>query len=188
MKGDWQKLRIFYKLKDIYMNNHVGSRKESSAEHTWSTLILADYFMDIMQEKLNRQRVYELLIYHDVVEIEANDTILDPANHVPKHVQQEKEMNAVKSIAQKLPNNSANKLLEAFNELEEEKTREAKFALAVDKLDAIIHEVDYKEDWKGWTEEFLRDKKEHYFKEFPEIHEAFEEMMIYFRKHGYFKQ
>jgi hypothetical protein len=38
------KLRKFYQLKHVERTAPVGERKESSAEHSWSALILADYF------------------------------------------------------------------------------------------------------------------------------------------------
>ena len=53
-------------------------------------------------------------------------------------------------------------------------------------MDAIIQELDYKQDWAGWTETFLREKKAHYFETFPEIKEAFEKLMVYFNQEGFF--
>lgn len=75
-----------------------------------------------------------------------------------------------------------------FHEFESCKTKEARFAKAIDALDAEIHEMDYKEDWKGWTEEFLRRKKGHLFEEFPELKDAFEKIMKYMKKEGFFNQ
>ncbi len=147
-------IRKFYQLKHVERNAPVGKRKESPAEHSWSCLILADYFLNKMKKKdgeaLDRLKVYELLMYHDVVEIEAGDICIS------------KE--------------------------EKRKTKEAKFAKAIDALDAEIHELDYKEDWKGWTEEFLRRKKGPLVEEFPELKQAFEEIMQYAKEEGYFDQ
>lgn len=42
---DIHKLRVFNRLKTVYRRNSVGNRKESSAEHSWSCLILADFFL-----------------------------------------------------------------------------------------------------------------------------------------------
>lgn len=78
------KLRKFYHLKNVDRDAVVGKRKESSAEHSWSTLILADYFLNIMNDKsLNRLKVYELLLYHDIVEIESGDI---PIHHTEKRM------------------------------------------------------------------------------------------------------
>lgn len=75
-----------------------------------------------------------------------------------------------------------------LGEYEEAKTREARFCKAIDALDAEIHEMDYKEDWKGWTEDFLRKSKEHLFDDFPELKELFEETTKFARDNGYFNQ
>ena len=59
---DLQKLRKLYHLKNVERANTVKDRKESSAEHSWSCLILADYFLTKMQNHhLDRLKVYELL-------------------------------------------------------------------------------------------------------------------------------
>lgn len=70
-----QRIRKLYKLKSVYRDSSVGNRKESSAEHSWSCLMLADYFIEKMNLKIDRIKVYELLMYHDLVEIEAGDTL-----------------------------------------------------------------------------------------------------------------
>lgn len=70
---DLNPVRYFYKLKSVNRHNSQGSRKESSAEHAWSCLILADYFMEKVKQKLDRVKVYEMLLYHDVVEIKTGD-------------------------------------------------------------------------------------------------------------------
>ena len=76
------KLRKFNELKSVYRTNSVGGRHESSAEHSWSCLILADYFLNLTKKKIDRLKVYDILIYHDVVEIETGDVNI---NDVEKH-------------------------------------------------------------------------------------------------------
>ena len=39
------KLRLFNKLKSVCRYNTVDNRKESSAEHSWSCLIIVDFFI-----------------------------------------------------------------------------------------------------------------------------------------------
>ncbi len=180
------RLRKFYQLKNVYRANSVSGRKESSAEHSWSCLILADYFLSKMKEELDRIKVYELLMYHDVVEIEAGDVCLLDENS--RKSKKEKELQALHILKEHIPKILKEKFVALFQEFEGEKTREAKFAKAIDALDAQIHEMDYKEDWKGWTEEFLRKKRRYLFEEFPELKEAFEKQMKFLRKEGYFEQ
>ena len=65
---------------------------------------------------------------------------------------------------------------------------EARFAKAVDVLDAVIHELDYGQDWEGWSEDFLVMKKLRFFKEFPELKQSFFEVLDFLKKHNYLKQ
>jgi putative hydrolases of HD superfamily len=181
------KLRQLYKLKEVERTAPVGKRKESSAEHSWSSLILANYFLDIMKEKLDKIKVYELLMYHDVVEIKTGDVcISDVEGRKNKHQQ---EFEASKGLRKEFPELLGNKFFKLFKEFSEQKTRESKFAKAIDSLDAEIHFLDYKEFWKGWTPEMVRKLKfKDNVKEFPEVEEAYEKVLEFATKEGYFNQ
>lgn len=169
------KFRTIYELKKVYRENSVEKRKESSAEHSWSCLILADYFMSKHDMKLDRLKVYELLMYHDLLEIETGDVPLNPENNrIEKN--EEKE---IKILENKLPYPINLKFIDLYKEYKERKTKEARFSKAIDVLDAQIHELDYKEDWKGWTREFLVEQKIKYVKEFSPLEEAFNEVVKY---------
>lgn len=199
------KLRKLYRLKNIERANTVLSRKESSAEHSWSCLLLADYFLSqvknsqIKEDKdksnrdqgesnnkdknLDRLKIYELLLYHDLIEIEAGDI---PIHHVEerKH-KQEKELKAFASMKEQFPEVLKEKFSRLFQEFEEQKTPEAKFARAVDRIDALIHELDYKKDWKGWNEAKVRQFYQEEIKDVPMIKAAFEQILSYAREQGY---
>ena len=181
---DLLKIRKFYELKKVYRMNTVENRKESSAEHTYSCLILADYLLSSLKLKLDKIKVYELVLYHDVVEIEAGDI---PIHHLEKKKnKKENELKALHSLKDKIPKLLKSKFVNLFLEFEEQKTREAKFAKAVDKLDAIIHELDYKKDWKGWSEKFYRSLNDEPFIQFPELKNAYETINDFARKNSYF--
>ena len=135
---------------------------------------------------IDRLKVYELLMYHDVVEIEAGDVCISKVEE--RKNRKEKERHAAEKLKEQMPKILQQRFIDLFNEFEEQKTKEARFAKAVEQLDAELHEMDYKEDWKGWTEEFLRNAKSKYFQEFPEMKEAFEKTTKFAREHGYFDQ
>jgi putative hydrolase of HD superfamily len=179
-------LRKIYQLKNVERWSTVKNRKESSAEHSWSCLVLADFFLSTMKNPPNRLRVYELLLYHDLVEIEVGDTVLHPK--VKSIYKEDIERKGMHTLAKQLPTPTKEHFLELFTEFLDQKTAESKFARAIDIFDAELHEMDYKDDWKGWSEAFLRSKKKHLFKEFPEVDQAFEETTQYARDHGYFQQ
>ena len=178
-------LRNLYHLKNVERNITVKNRKESPAEHSWSCLILADYFLAKIKD-IDRLKVYELLMYHDLVEIETGDTCISKVKE--RENKKEVEQEALRILKNKIPLELKDKFVNLFTEFEEQKTREAKFAKAVDALDAEIHLLDYKDDWKGWTEGFVRKCKEHLFEEFPEMKEVFEKVTVYIREQGFFDQ
>ena len=183
---EFTKIRTLYKLKSVYRYNSQENRKESVAEHTWSALMLADYILSKFSMKIDRLKVYELLMYHDIVEIETGDI---PIHHEEKRKSKvENERKALKILKQKLPNEIAQKLEKLHEEFEESSAPEAKFARAIDKLDATIHELDYKDDWKGWDEAMLRKYHEKHMKEFPETQNIFEELVKLVKKKKYFQR
>ncbi|MCK5107137.1 MAG: HD domain-containing protein [Nanoarchaeota archaeon] len=180
------KLRIINKLKSVYRSAPIDDRKESSAEHSWSCLLLADYFLGKIEEKLDRVKVYELLMYHDVVEIEAGDT--KNGLGVDRSGKKERELIASKKLKEIMPKEMGNKFIDLFEEFEALKTREAKFAKAMDCLDAEINCLDYKKELVGWTEEFFRKIDQKHMGEFPELLVVFEKIVDYLNKEGYFSQ
>ncbi|MBU1975023.1 MAG: HD domain-containing protein [Nanoarchaeota archaeon] len=182
--NELQFLRTFYKLKQVYRENSVADRKESSAEHTWSAMILADYFLTKGQYKLDKLKVYDLLLYHDLVEIETGDIgIHREEARKDKDAQEDK---AAKKLSKDIPLVLQAKYLSLHTEFAEQKTSEAKFAKAIDHLDAQIHELDNKDDWKGWTEEKTRELLEKYYPDFPDLKQIFEAFMDYAREHDFF--
>jgi putative hydrolase of HD superfamily len=135
---------------------------------------------------LDRLRVFELLLYHDLVEIEVGDTPLD--HHENRKGKEERERLGAERLAQKLPQGLGKRYLALFQEYEACATPESRFAKAIDALDAVLQEIDYKEDWKGWTKAFLLEKKLPLFKEFPPLEKEFLTLLDFLEKEGYFDQ
>lgn len=180
---DLDGLRVFYKLKQVNRITVIGNRYESTAEHTWSALMLADYFLTKCTFPIDRLKVYELLMYHDIVEIHAGDTPMHP--HMSRHGKKEREQESAHRLMHEIPSELRDKYAALFAEYESNKTIEAQFAHAMDKLDAEITELDNKHNWKGWTEKFIRDHKQKYFENFPELQEFFEQLIRFEKENGY---
>lgn len=181
-----KKLKILNRLKSVYRANSLDGRKESAAEHTWSALMLADYYSSLVTQNLDMLRVYQLLMYHDIVEIFAGDTPVDPTNDIED--QKERELIAAEKLRGELPDSLQNKYWGLFTEFETEHTLEAQFARAIDTLDAMIQALDYREDWVGWSKEFLVSRKEEHFMEFPELLKEFHQLVDYLVAEGYFSE
>lgn len=182
---DLLRFKVFNGLKTINRMNSVGNRKESSAEHSWSALMLADYFMEKCDMEIDKLKVYELLMYHDVVEIESGDIALDPSSPA-QH--KGNELESANKLSKMLPVYQGQKFIKLYAEFAECRTLESRFANAIDKFDAIIQELDHKKDWKGWSKRFLIEKKEKFFLDFPIIHKKFLDMIEYLDRNGYFNQ
>lgn len=181
-----QKFRTLNKLKSVYRSGSIKERHESSAEHSWSCLILADFFLSNNQLKIDKLKIYDLLIYHDIVEIEAGDI---PAHLIKQRKnKEEKELQAAKKLQKKLPNKINNKFMNLFIEFEEQKTLESKFAKAIDVLDPLINQLDNKDNkWKRLPKKTLIERKLKYFKDFPEIEKVFFEIIEFAEKNNYYK-
>ena len=176
------KLRKIYELKSVGRANQANGRPESSAEHTFSCLILADFFLD--EIKIDKAKVFDLILYHDVVEVESGD---NPSHlDIDEMIQSEKESDGAKVLKKILPQKAAKKFYTLFLEFEAQKTKEARFAKAIDKLDAVLQALDKSNDWKLWPKEVLIKKKKPFFEEFPIVLKAFYDIIEYLEKENYF--
>ena len=127
------------KLKNVLRRTSVtgSGRPENSAEHTWHivlmTVTLAEHsaFPD-----LDVLRVIKMLLIHDVVEIDAGDTFgYDTAGHADKR---EREVKAAERLFGLLPADQAVEFRALWEEFEATATPEAKFALAMDRVQAVM--------------------------------------------------
>ena len=181
-------IRKLFELKEVYRIIPIGNRKESSAEHSWACLILADYFLEKWKYDLDRQKVMDLLLYHDLVEIEAGDTSWVDEEKIKD--KQAKEAKGFEQLQKTIPPELRGKYRALFHEYLEGKTMEAKFAHAVDKIEPSLYIIKNKPIWKQFniTEQQVREKKEPAMKPFPELHAFFNEVIDWLNTEGYFSQ
>ena len=64
------------RLKSVLRQNYIadGSRRENTAEHSWHVAMLALVLNEHAAQPVDTGRVIELLLVHDLVEIDAGDT------------------------------------------------------------------------------------------------------------------
>lgn len=181
-----KKLYNLMKLKEVERRGRVGSRQESSAEHTYGCLILAEYFLPKINQKLDSLKVLRMLTYHDVVDIEAGDTfLLDEKN---RKTQPQREAAAANILTAKIPKEISTEFKKLWDEFNQRKTPEAKFCQAIDKIEPVLHSLFDKEAWiiNNFTEKKLRDKKEGYFLQFQPIMDFFNALVRYMAGNKYF--
>ena len=65
------------RLKAVYRQTSVkpdGNRPENSAEHSWHISLMANILQEYAEDGVDLLRVNNMLLIHDIVEIDAGDT------------------------------------------------------------------------------------------------------------------
>ena len=127
------------RLKGVVRQNYLadGSRRENTAEHSWHVTLMAMILSEHAAEAVDRARVLELLLVHDLVEIDAGDTFA--YDSVGEQTKAAREQAAAERIFGLLPAAQAAHLRAAWDEYEASETPEARFALSLDRLMPMIH-------------------------------------------------
>lgn len=112
-------------------------RVENDAEHSWHlammVILLSKYSNDT---KLDVLRTVKMALIHDIVEIDAGDTFCySPHDREQKTA---KEREAANRIFGLLPDDQAREFRLLWEEFEEMKTSEARFAASVDRLQPLL--------------------------------------------------
>ena len=112
------------------------SRRENSAEHSWHLALMAMMLVEHANEPVDLARVLQMILVHDIVEIDAGDTfVYDAAAMVGKADREEAAANRIFGL---LPDDQKVELLELWHEFEARETPEAKYASALDRLAGML--------------------------------------------------
>lgn len=125
-----------------------GDRKENDAEHSWHLALMAMLLSEYSNEEVDVAKVMSMVLVHDLIEIDAGDTFAydDKGNETKR----ERELAAAERIFNLLPEDQAAKLRGLWDEFEEAKTPEAKFALAMDSVQPLM--LNDASGGKSWRE------------------------------------
>ncbi|MBW2965025.1 HD domain-containing protein [Candidatus Woesearchaeota archaeon] len=185
-KTDFSRLNELVKLKGVSRHGEINGRMESTAEHTWACMIVAEHFLKVVKQPLDEARVMKLIMYHDLVEIECGDVdILDEEGRKSK---KQDELDGSRRLADKIPATIRDDFLKFFDEFEKGETMEAKFAIAMDKLEPMVHWALYhpgKLKRHGWTADIVVEKKRPFFEPFPELIDYLDEWLVYMKEKNY---
>jgi putative hydrolase of HD superfamily len=127
------------KLKEVFRQTLCtqSRRAENDAEHSWhlclAVIVLAEH---ANAPGLDVLRVLKMLILHDLVEIDAGDTFAyDTARMADQHA---REARAADRIFGLLPADQCAQFRALWDEFEEKKTPEARFAAAIDRFQPVL--------------------------------------------------
>ena len=126
------------KAKNIFRQTHLSGngRNENDAEHSWHMAIMAYLLKEYANEEIDILKVILMCLIHDIVEIDAGDTYA--YDRLALQTQKLREKLAKERIFSILPEDQKEDLTALFDEFEENKSPEAKFAHAMDNLQPLI--------------------------------------------------
>lgn len=140
---EMEKIRVLYTLKRTlryHSTRDHSIHSESVAEHLFAMEVIAQYFLPLEdpEGELDRTRVHELMLFHELGEIETGDILF----HRKNDAQREEEKRAAERVAARLPDSLKGVALERVREFDACETPEATFADAIDKLEPIFEVFD----------------------------------------------
>ena len=129
------------------------SRQENSAEHSWhialTVLVLSEYAKD---GDIDFFRVIQMLLVHDLVEIDAGDTYC--YDETGREDQARREEAAANRIFGILPADQAGHFRALWDEFERRETPESRFANVLDRFQPFLH--NYFTEGQTWRENKIK--------------------------------
>ena len=167
-KKEIKKLVDFYKkaekLKVTTRHSWLSDlfRQESVAEHSWMLCLLAILLSDKLNKKVDLLRVIKMVTIHDLAESVTGDI---PSHEISlrqknKHKNEKK---VLKNLVASLPKEKASEILALWDEFNQNKTREAKFANSLDKVEAVMQHNLHIKKWDQGDFDITPYYKDFYF-------------------------
>lgn len=158
MDKDLDRLFDFFRLIDrekfvgrqTYLTD--GERKENDAEHSWHMAVMAVLLSGYANEEIDVLKTVTMLLIHDLVEIYAGDTYA--YDERAKASQRERELMAADRLFRVLPEESGARLRGLWEEFEERRTPEARFARTMDNIQPLM--LNAATSGKAWEEHSVR--------------------------------
>ncbi|MEH1928061.1 HD domain-containing protein [Nostoc sp.] len=114
-----------------------GLRRENSAEHSWHLGVMAIALAEYAPEDVDLFHAIKMLLIHDLVEIDAGDTFCYDVQG--NHSKAEREAQAALRLFGLLPADQGSELRLLWDEFEAGETPTAKFAVALDRIQPLLH-------------------------------------------------
>ena len=137
------------KEKNILRQTHLSGhgRRENDAEHAWHMAMMIYLLKEYSNEDIDVAKAMMMALIHDIVEIDAGDTYAYDAQGLES--QKDREECAAQRIFGMLPDDQRDELRALFEEFEEAKTPEARFARAMDNFQPLLlNNSNGGADWK----------------------------------------
>lgn len=140
----------------------AADRRENDAEHSWHLALMVPLLAEYADEPIDVGHAMKLVVLHDLVEIYAGDTPL--YDEVGRLDQREREVAAADRLFAMLPADQAAEFRALWDEFEDRRTPEARFAKAIDRLEPnLLNWMAGGGTWltPGVTADIVRERTEH---------------------------
>ena len=118
----------------------IGSdRRENDAEHSWHIATMSMFLQHYSKSKVDVNKVIQMLLIHDLVEIFAGDTFAyDSSGYEDKY---KRESDAMEKLKTYLSKEMGEMLESLWMEFENMESNESKFANAMDRLQPMLSNI-----------------------------------------------
>ncbi|TDC75577.1 PfkB family carbohydrate kinase [Streptomyces hainanensis] len=126
------------RLKTVVRQSPLAAlpRRENDAEHSWHLAVMVMFLAEHADQAIDVGRTMAMVTVHDLVEIYAGDTPLYDADG--SRDQSIREHAAAAELCALLPDDQAQRLHELWEEFEQRRSPEARFAKAMDRLQPLL--------------------------------------------------
>lgn len=142
-------IREIDKVKNIFRQTYLadGKRKENDAEHSWHIALMAVILKEYAPQA-DTARVMTMVLLHDLVEIDAGDTYAYDSQGAK--TKQAREEAAARRIFGILPEDQGRWFRELWEEFEEYRSPDAKYAHMLDNFQPLL--LNDAAGGKSWAE------------------------------------
>lgn len=126
------------KLKYIQRKTKLfnSDRHENDAEHSWHLAMMTIILAEHSDKPIDVLKVVKMVLIHDIVEIDAGDIFI--YDTVKNHINTDEELLAAKRIFGLLPTEQAKEFIAIWQEFEDGRSDEAKFAKTMDRFEPLL--------------------------------------------------
>lgn len=142
-------IREIDKVKNVFRQTYLadGKRKENDAEHSWHIALMAVILKEYAPQA-DTARVMTMVLLHDLVEIDAGDTYAYDSQGAK--TKQAREEAAARRIFGILPEDQGRWFRELWEEFEEYRSPDAKYAHMLDNFQPLL--LNDAAGGKSWAE------------------------------------
>ncbi len=123
-------------------------RKENDAEHSFSLALFTAILAEYSNEPIDVLKTMKMVLVHDIVEIDAGDTYCYDADGAKTKA--DREERAAERLFGLLPEEQEAEFRGLWEEFEERKTTEARFAAVMDRIQPLL--LNLSRDGISWQE------------------------------------